>query len=294
MSTPLPSYSERLHGAAARTQESLPEPTAEGLKALVSRRIDGDFLAEEFPTYCSDGDGIDGTNQYSIGPDLTALVPGSTWPLWQEGTTDETLFDIVEYVGQRVSKPSNGRYHEYFRHYELEFDAKAGRAQFRSEVNAILSRGGTVFEMDTQMQVQRVGSPEVQAALRQLRPASGDSKLDELLETARKLYLSRKSTDRATAIEKLWDAFERLKTLDDPSDKKRSVKKLLGHIQDSAFRDIIEAEMTSLTALGNTFQIRHHEVGKHPVPVDGQDYLAARMGNLIVLLLDQSGRLAAV
>lgn len=254
MSTPPPSYSERIHGATARTHETLPEQTADGLKALVGRRIDGNYLAEEFPTYCSDGDGIDGTNTFSVGPDLTALVPGATWPLWQEKVSDETLFDVVEYVGQRLSKPLNGRYHEFFRHHELEFDVKAGRAQFRSDVNTILSRGGTVFEMDAKMQVQRVGSPEVQVALQQLRPATGDTKLDDLLEKARKLYLSRRDADRATAIEKLWDAFERLKTLDDPSDKKRSVKALLSHVADTAFRDIVEAEMTALTTLGTPFR----------------------------------------
>ncbi|MEV4775220.1 hypothetical protein [Microbacterium sp. LWH12-1.2] len=72
------------------------------------------------------------------------------------------------------------------------------------------------------------------------------------------------------------------------------MKKLLGHIPDVPFRDIVEAEMTALTAIGNTFQIRHHEVGKHPVPAHGQDYIAARMVNLIVLLLHRSGRLATV
>jgi hypothetical protein len=134
-------YSDRTNGPVARTHEDLPEATADGLKALVQRRIDANFLAEEFPSWCSDGNGIEGTNSFSIGPDLTALVPGATWPLWQEWTDDTTLFDIVEYVGQRVSKPSNGHYHSFMRHYELDFDKKAGRVQFRQEVNAILSRG---------------------------------------------------------------------------------------------------------------------------------------------------------
>jgi len=285
-------YSDRTNGAVARTHEELPEATADGLKALVERRIDSNFLAEEFPSYCSDGNGIEGTNKFSVGPDLTALVPGATWPLWQEETDDATLFDIVEYVGQRVSKPSNAEYHSFLRHYELDFDKKAGREQFRAEVNQILSRGGTVFEMNSQMQVQRVGPPEVQTALRSLRPDTGDVTLDALLETARNLYLSRDEADRATAIEKLWDGFERLKTIDDPTDKKRSVTALLAHISDPAVRDLINEEMTALTKIGNSFQIRHHEVGKHPLPADAQDYIATRMVNVIVLLLDQSGRLA--
>ncbi|MDF2916253.1 MAG: hypothetical protein K0S70_470 [Microbacterium sp.] len=291
MSTPS-FYSDRINGPVARTHEDLPEATADGLKALVQRRIDADFLAEEFPSYCSDGNGIEGTNNFSIGPDLTALVPGATWPLWQEWTEDTTLFDIVEYVGQRVSKPSNGHYHSFMRHYELDFDKKAGRAQFRQEVNAILSRGGTVYEMSGAMEIHRVGSPEVQAALRTLRPATGDATLDGLLETAREKYHSRSADERAVAIEKLWDGFERLKSIDDPANKKNSATLLLANIPDAAVRGVIEEEMFALTKLGNNFHIRHWESDKHPVPADAQDYLATRMVNLIVYLLDQSGRLA--
>lgn len=285
-------YSDRTNGAVARTHEELPEATADGLKALIQRRIDSNFLAEEFPSYCSDGNGVEGTNNFSVGPDLNALVPGATWPLWQDETDDTTLFDVIEYVGQRVSKPSKAEYHSFMRHYELDFEKKAGRQQFRTEVNQILSRGGTVFEMNSQMQVQRIGSPEAQAALRSLRPDTGDDTLDALLETARKLYFSRNAADRATAIEKLWDGFERLKTVDDPTDKKRSVTALLAHISDPAVRGLIDEEMTALTKVGNSFQIRHHEVGKHPLPPDAHDYIATRMVNVIVLLLDQSDRLA--
>lgn len=286
-------YSDRVNGAVARTHEELPEATSDGLQALVQRRIDADFLAEEFPSYCSDGNGIEGTNNFSIGPDITALVPGATWPLWEKEPDDATLFDIIEYVGQRVSKPSNGHYHSFMRHYELNFDQAAGRAQFRAEVNQLLSRGGTVYEMNSQMQIERVGSAEVQTALRSLRPDTGDSTLDQLLETARRLYLSRNPADRASAIEKLWDGFERLKTLDDPSDKKRSISALLAHISDPAIRALIDEEMSDLTKIGNSFQIRHYEVGKHPIPTDAQDYIATRMVSVIVYLLDQSGRLAA-
>jgi hypothetical protein len=103
---------------------------------------------------------------------------------------------------------------------------------------------------------------------------------------------SRKREERETAIEKLWDAFERLKTLDDPSDKKRSINALLGHIADPEWREVIETEMKSLTTLGNDFRIRHSEVSKHEVPRHALDYVAARMANLLVQLLGASSRLS--
>jgi hypothetical protein len=284
-------YTDRMYGAVPRTLETLPDPTAEGLKSLVQRRIEGNWLAEEFPSYCPDGDGIEGTNKFQIGPDLVALVPGATWPLWQESVADEVLFDVVEYVGQRLSEPSNGRWHDFFKHHELTFDKKAGRSAFRSDVNTLLSRGGTVFEMNSAMQIERAGSPEVQAALRQLRSNSGDATLDDLLESARGLYLSRSAANRKIAIEKLWDAFERLKTLDVPTDKKKSVAALLDHIGDPAFREVVGTEMANLTSFGNSFQIRHHEVGKHALRDDAEDYVVARMANLLILLLASSHRL---
>ncbi|RYF46745.1 MAG: hypothetical protein EOO27_38770 [Comamonadaceae bacterium] len=287
-------YSDRINGAVPLTHEELPEATADGLKALVRRRIDANYLAEEFPSFCTDGNNIEGTNRYDLGPDITALIPGATWPLWQEPTDDTTLFDIVEYTGQRVSKPSNGRYHDFLRHFELSFDRRAGRTQFREEVNVLLRRGGTVFEMNSAMQIQRVGTPELRAALRALRPDTGDATLDDLLESARDLYLSRNPADRTTAIEKFWDGFSRLKSIDVPGKNKvrQSVAALLSNISDEPFRAFIESEMTVLTDFGNQFQIRHHEVGQTPIPTDAQDYIVSRMANLIVFLLDQSGRLA--
>jgi hypothetical protein len=44
--------------------------------------------------------------------------------------------------------------------------------------------------------------------------ASGDQKLDELFETARAKFLDPNPEIRRESVEKLWDAFERLKTLE--------------------------------------------------------------------------------
>jgi hypothetical protein len=286
-------YSDRVAGPVPRIHESLPDMTAQGLKNLITRRIEGNWLAQEFPLNCPDDKGIWSTNEYTIGPDLSALVPGVAWPLWQDSVSDETLFDVLEYFGQRLSKPSNGTWHSYFGHHELNFDQKAGRAEFRAEVNQLLSRGGTVFEMSLQMQIQRVGSLEVQEALRQLRPDTGDPRLDDIIEAARHNYLSREPAIRETAIEKFWDAFERLKTIDDPTDKKKSIQALLGYVSDTATREVVETEMNALTRLGNEFQIRHHEMSKHPIPATARDYFAARMVNLLTFLLQESHRLAS-
>lgn len=50
--------------------------------------------------------------------------------------------------------------------------------------------------------------------------------------------------------------------------------------------------MKSLTDIGNQYSIQHHETRTTPVPEDGAaDYLFARMGALITLLLTASRRI---
>jgi hypothetical protein len=285
-------YSDRVNGPAPRVREELPDATSKALVQLVRSRIDADWLALEFPGQCPDGRGVSGTDIGALSAHLQALVPGLEWPLWRDANlSDDTVFDLVEYAGARLALPVEGPYHDFYGHHELTFDRDEGRERFSRDVNEILARGGTVFELDPQMQIQRRGTAEVHAVLDRLRPATGDPTLDALVEQARRGYLSRKKTERAVAIEKLWDAFERLKTLDVPADKRASVQALLGHITDPALRQTVEAEMTALTNFGNNFTIRHHEVGKTPIPSDADDYVAARMSNLLVFLLAQSKRL---
>lgn len=285
-------FSDSVRGTTPRVREELTEATRGALRALIDRRIQANWLAQEFPSMCPDGDGVVGTNVHGLGADIQGMISSATWPLWQEATTDEDLFDMLEYIGRRASLPKEAGYHQFFRHYELSFDSRAGRIAFARDVNELLARGGSVFEMTPDMHVRRKGAPETTQTLSLLRPDTGDSTLDALIETGRVHFASRIAAQRQTAIEKLWDAFERLKSIDAPGDKRQSVEALLGRVADQQFRQVVAQEMRDLTNLGNTFQIRHHEIGKPPIPVDSQDYVAGRMANLLVLLLRSSGRLA--
>ena len=89
------------------------------------------------------------------------------------------------------------------------------------------------------------------------------------------------------------NAWERLKSLEDPSDKARSTRVLLDRVANAPrFRDELEAEARSLTAVGNDFQIRHAEVGKIPIQSSSQvDHLFQRMFALIWLILRETNRL---
>ncbi|WP_052436323.1 hypothetical protein [Georgenia sp. SUBG003] len=124
-----------------------------------------------------------------------------------------------------------------------------------------------------------------------LAPATGDDALDELLAEAMEKFSSHHANDRKIGIERLWDGFERLKTLDNRTNKKASVAALLDNITDPAWRAVVEAEMVALTDLGNQFNIRHFETRVATLPPGTDDYLFGRMGNMLLHLLLVSGRL---
>jgi hypothetical protein len=286
-------FTDRTNGPAARINDSLPEPTSRGLFELFKSKVDSHWFAERFPEQCEDGNGVVGTNFGGLWSNVRALVPELEEERWGSPPVqpDGAILDLMEYAAHRVSKPVSGEYHSFFRHHELTFDQSAGRKEFRDEVNQIFARGRTTYELSPKLQMERIGTQAVQQVIEQMTPASGDPDLDGLLMRAKELYMSRRQEDRTAALEKLWDGFERLKTVDVYGNKKQSSNALLGHITSTEFRAFTSTEMKALTDLGNQFTIRHHETDKHPVPVEAQDYLFSRMGSLIVFLLKVSNRL---
>lgn len=116
---------------------------------------------------------------------------------------------------------------------------------------------------------------------------TGDATLDGLLESARAKFLSPDANVRREAIEKLWDAWERVKTLEVGPDKRSSVKTLLDKAADEpTFREVLEQEARAVTDVGNRFQIRHSETTQVPLQRnDHVDYLFHRLFALIWLVL---------
>jgi hypothetical protein len=216
-------YSDRTAGRRPRDIEHLPAQTWRGLLALIQNKIDSNWMAKQFPEMCPDGNGVVGTNRVGLSDLLQALVPDLDWPVGQsEQPATSVALDLVDFVAQRIAKPEPKRYHDFFKHHELDFDIGSGRAEFRQEMNLLFARGGVAFELDTEMRMARLGPPEGRQALADLRPDTGDSTLDQLIVEARTRYLSRDARDVRIGLEKLWDAFERLKTIEGGS-KKTSV-----------------------------------------------------------------------
>lgn len=114
-----------------------------------------------------------------------------------------------------------------------------------------------------------------------------------LLDNAEKYVKS----DIKVAVEKIWDAFERIKTFYVDSsqgiDKKRSVAKLIDQIANgnNSLRDEIEKEFILLTKIGNDYRIRHHETTKIEITDEEQyRYLFNRCFSLIKLAIVTIGK----
>ena len=101
--------------------------------------------------------------------------------------------------------------------------------------------------------------------------------LKELLSEANAYY---RSGNKQIAVEKIWDAFERLKTYYSPTlNKAQSADKIIDNMSNSEpnYKTLYEAEFKALTNIGNSFRIRHHETTKVDITDNRQyDYFYKR------------------
>ncbi len=109
----------------------------------------------------------------------------------------------------------------------------------------------------------------------QQQSTTKDHDLNQLITEAKDRYL--KPGDQVIALEKLWDAFERVKTYYD-KDKKKSATVLVGQMASELDASEFQREFETLTNIGNSYRIRHHESDKKQLTDPSQiKYLFFRM-----------------
>jgi hypothetical protein len=292
-------FTERHSGAAPRVKEELDEITRNGLIALVQSRIEEEWFGDSFPAICPDGRGNGGCDKNKLETMMKAY--GVIWPGDQDTyrhraedeqvPTDGEVFDLIEFSYEHVSEPTAHDFHSYFGHSHYSYNAKTGRQKFEQEVNRLFERNGMAFHLE-HGEVARLAPAVLHETLANTTFRTGDKILDGLLETARNKFLNRSLDVRRESIERLWDAWERLKTVEPGKDKKATAKALLDKASaEPEFRELIEEEARKLTEVGNQFMIRHTETGKVPIAKSSHvDYLFGRMFSLVLLALKSSGR----
>ncbi len=293
-------FSDKEQGPRARIEDQLTPAIWDGIVAHIQSLIAIGAFGEHFPEVCPDGAGPIGTNERAFSQALKAEIPKIEWPLKASNEQGSFLWedepyapdaivalDLIQFCYMHVAKPIKGNYHNFFQHNHLSFDAIAGQQEFKEKINRIFSRNGLAYQLDNDGSIKRLSPPIIGKQFESLRFDTGDSKLNEILEDARKKYFSPNPSVHKEAVERLWDAWERLKTLEKPSNKKESVKQILDKAaSETSFRKLIEEEAKKLTDIGNEFHIRHSEINQTEIErMEHFDYLFHRLFCMILLLI---------
>jgi hypothetical protein len=286
-------FTERHGDSKPRVAERLDDATRNGLLTLVASRIDEEWFGLSFPNKCGDGYAYAGTDFDKL--EQTMKGYGVIWPGRIDRNnppSDGQVFDLLEFAYEFIAEAKDPHYHSYMSHSHYGYDRDAGRAKFTHDVNRMFERNGMAFEL-SHGEVTRIAPAVLHEELAvSVFNNTGDITLDGLLEAARQKFLNRSIDVRRESLEKLWDAWERLKTIEPGRDKRESAKALLDRAAgEPALRARVEQEARELTDIGNTFMIRHTETSKIPITDSAHiDYLFHRMFSMIRLLLKASGR----
>lgn len=155
------------------------------------------------------------------------------------------LFDLIEL-----------QYHEL---------SEAERVHYAEAINGVFSRAKLDFNLSSQGMIERVLKHEVyDNTIGQNIGAVTELGLRDLLEQAIALHQQPSVDSHRDAVEKIWDAFERLKTYYTTMDKKASASKIVTDMSggQTDFSGLFDAEFKTLANIGNNYRIRHHETDK--------------------------------
>lgn len=261
-------------------------------------------IAWKYPEECPDGNGCCGLDIEKLSIALKFEIPA----LFQNenGIVDKPqkgnyyrnddvydqygLLDFIEFMFANVRNISNRFWHSYYRHYDISFDKLSGIAySFEKDINNIFKKTGLLYSLSDSGMVERVSengvlSKEIESAVNQV-PEKG---LKELLQEAILLYKTPGPQARKDSVEKIWDAFERLKTYYTTMDKRNSASKIVNDMAggQNDFITLFNDEFITLTKIGNNYRIRHHETDKIDI-TDARhyDYLFNRCLSLIALAI---------
>lgn len=141
----------------------------------------------------------------------------------------------------------------------IEFFEKYNQTNdFSNKVNTVLQLNTVPYRLENGKIMNALTIQLDKADLSEV----GEAGLKKLLQEATGYY---EQDNKEIAVEKLWDAFERLKTYYSPElSKKASANKIIELMGggNCNYRELFEKEFLDLTKIGNDFRIRHHETTK--------------------------------
>ena len=291
-------FSEREKGEAPREKEEISENAWRGIQALISTGCQNGSFGARYPRTCWEGTAVVETDVQAFRKAMHAEIPElpeyQEYPQypWENWKTDDlsplNILDMVQFCWKSISKPIKEKYHERLNHHHLTFDEEKGRNEFRESIERIFRRNGIAYKLIEEGCIERLVPPVFRDTLADTNLETGETEFDRLLSTAKEKFIDPDPDTRREALEPLWDAWERLKTIDQ-DDKKSGITAILDATAGSEspkFRGALKEEATTLTEIGNSLRIRHSETSQEQLAKSEHvDYLFYRLYSLIHLIL---------
>lgn len=297
-------YSERILGTKPRVNEDVDPTIWKGIISILESIKAKDFFAKEFPEICPDlSSAIYGTDENKLDNTLSAYFDLS-WPLIHQKTDNEWIygdakpytpgtnlsFDLLEFLYSKISTPHQTNFHKFYTHYHLQFsNDNIAKFEFKNQINEFFRLKGMIYEMNDYGQIYKILNNETKLLIEKaLIFKTADEQLDQMIFDACSKISHFDINVSYQALEKLWDAWERLKCIADPTDKKNSVLEIIGKFSSNKdFQNIISDEMSNVTKIGNTFRIRHSEPNQATLYHHREiNYLFHRCLAIIVLIIE--------
>ncbi len=200
------------------------------------------YFVENFGFYCVDNHENPGLIGSNIENYVLYKLRRYLWPFenYIGDVEEDVLFDIIEFLFDHISKPLAGVYHTHGdcgMHWE-KFDREAGRNEYRSRANELLTSYGPGYRINKAGEIMTVGSPELASLMKRQPPNLEDRAL--------------------TRISAARDKFQRYgASLDDRRHAVRDLADVLELLRPEAKKIITKKDENDLFQLVNNFSIRH-------------------------------------
>jgi len=302
-------FSNRELGKKQPKREEISVTVWNGIIAIFEEYKRNNFFSFSFPDYCYDNNTlIVGFNEQVFNDRVKAEIPTIEIPISRkeivsdydfgfdeqdnksENNVDKySALDFIEFLCRNFKTPEKKDYHKFFKHYHLDFvDNIEEKKEFISKLNQLFERNEIVYQIGESCQVTRKIPIEYSELLREYK--TDDEILNQLIDDALKKITSARIEERKIALEKIWDAFERMKTYYKELKKKKSIEQLLEIATNgqASVKDELSKEARELTRIGNEYQIRHFETDKKEInQSEFIDYLFFRMLIFINMIISK-------
>ena len=288
-------FRERELGELPRDREKIGKNAWGGIRALIKSCVEDGSFGATYPENCPDGPIAIGTDAAALRDVMRSHVLGlSLWPWADTAKTPSTpaILSLVEFCWKNVAKPSRRFPHPnlYYQHnHLLEFDVDAGREHFSIEIEAVFRSNRIAYQLTKEGRIERLLDPVQHEALANQFFDTCDTELDDLLNKSKLKFLDLDPEKRREALEHLWDAWEKLRSLDGQGGVSQRAAAMLNRAAGPAspkFNEVLDKEADKLYKIGNQLSIRHRNMNQERIAKSEHvDYLFHRLFSLIQMIL---------